>query len=82
MTVIRRLRAHGLIPPGVPAGVERVKRSPRMRQEGAWAWYVTGPGGQHLNIGSRFAMVDLLAYRHWDITTDDDGKTHITPAGQ
>lgn len=74
--LLRRLRAAGLdIPPG--STVRRTRAGHVQRSAGAWSWFIEGPDGRELGIGSQYAVATLLKSKL--VATRDFGSpdTHI-----
>lgn len=74
-TVIARLRAHGLVPPGITV---RLVRGPK-RSGPAWL-AVDGVSGQPLGISSATAMRTMAAQRRWSLSRTGD-TVFVEPEG-
>lgn len=77
--VIRRMRALGKIPPGVPARLDRGGRNRGMTSGDKVLWQLTACGtGEPLGIASRFTARDLAQSRAWRFR-ELDGITYVEP---
>jgi hypothetical protein len=74
--VIRRLRAHGLVPAGVLVKLDAA--GTRVRP-GRLAWTAVHPvTGAGYGVGSLFSVTAVAASRHWNLVTED-GMTLVGP---
>lgn len=76
-TVIARLRAHGLVPPGTTVRLVSGHRGAAKAGRPVWK-AVDGVTGEDLRIASRTAMRPLAAQRHWALSRED-GTTFVEP---
>ena len=73
-----RLREAGL---PIPIGSQCV-RNPLLQannEESPWSWYVKGPNGRPLPIGSWDTMTSLVRAKGWEIWTEKDGSITVNP---
>jgi hypothetical protein len=77
--LLTRLRALGLdIPEG--ATIARTYAGVWQRRDGAWSWYAQQPDGRPIDIGSQYAVGDLLRERYLCATVGwREPAIHIDP---
>jgi hypothetical protein len=82
--VLRRLRAHGLVPEDAQVVPRRTFASGSMRVVGAWSWVCTVPSPNgtlfsELAIGSQVSMAEVMAAPYWDLSETYPGQITIDP---
>ena len=66
-----RLRANGLVPPGVPVRLAPIRAGSR---SGGWKWRAEhAVSGDYLGTGSRHPVSDLGRFPDWQFTREDLG---------
>lgn len=73
--LLRRLRAHRLLPPGVPVELRRLGRSGK-----SWSWYaIDARTGELLKVASYETMEVCVNAPHWEVERDRHGFTTVRP---
>lgn len=77
--LLRRLRAHRLVPADEAVSIAHFPRNAATKLQGDWCWQALGTKGRILGVGSSHTITELLKHREWSLD-ERDGEIHVSPS--